>query len=63
MEEPLYNLAKQTDDPGHPTGWTVIKKNLTLQVAQAIAANRERMSPWTYSDKNPGRIFHLIEPV
>lgn len=62
MSEPLYTLLKQVNDDSHPTGWTAIKKNLSFQAANIIAANRERLSPWSYNSKNPQRIYHLIEP-
>ena len=50
------------EDHSDPSGWVPIGKFGSLPKAEAFAAHQER-GKFLYSNRNPDRLYHLVESV
>ena len=56
-----FQVSREDRSPNHPTGWVAIAMFGTLRKAEAHTQKLEAMNRWAYAEKNPERLYFLIE--
>jgi hypothetical protein len=56
-----FQVSREDHSPNHPTGWVPIAMFGSLRKAELHVSLREAANRWAYSEKNPERLYHLIE--